>query len=234
MKELSTVEKMEPEQEIEELSPEKMEQLNKCETVIEKNLEGFWEVGTALAEIRDSHLYRKDYGTFEAYCKDKWDMSKAYAHRLIGSAQVYENLSPIGDIQPINEAQARPLAKLETPELQQEAWDMVVETAAPDGKVTAKLVKSVVKDFVNPKPDPEQKERGMKKFQEEQEKWDNEPVDNESQAFWTKVYEELDSLLTSPTPLEKIDNVLLRQVLELQTRFDEIICSLIGSSERPS
>ena len=50
-------------------------------------------------------------------------MGKAYAHRLIGSAKVKSVLSPIGDIHPANEAQVRPLTKLETPEAQQEAWE---------------------------------------------------------------------------------------------------------------
>lgn len=38
-------------------------------------------------------------------------------NRLIASAQVKDNLSPIGDIQPANEAQACPLTKLEIPHM---------------------------------------------------------------------------------------------------------------------
>jgi len=39
-------------------------------------------------------------------------MGKAYAYRLIDSAHIKEVLSPIGDIQPVNESQARSLTKL--------------------------------------------------------------------------------------------------------------------------
>ena len=46
-------------------------------------------------------------------------------------------------LQPVNEAQIRPLTKLENAEAQVEAWEMAVETA-PDGKVTAKKHVSAV------------------------------------------------------------------------------------------
>jgi N6-adenosine-specific RNA methylase IME4 len=58
------------------------------------------------------------------------------------AAEVVENLSPIGDILPENEAQARPLTELD-PEAQRLAWEVVKETA-PLGKVTSTHVKSVV------------------------------------------------------------------------------------------
>ncbi len=48
-------------------------------------------------------------------------MKKSHAYRLIDSSKVKDSLSPIGDIQPANEAQTRPLTKLK-PEQQQEAW----------------------------------------------------------------------------------------------------------------
>lgn len=61
-------------------------------------------------------------------------MSRPRAYQLMESASVKDVLSPIGDIQPANEAQTRPLAKLETVEAQQEAWEMVVETAFVKGR----------------------------------------------------------------------------------------------------
>jgi hypothetical protein len=83
----------------------------------------------ALAEIRDSRLYREEFETFEGYCKERWDMRKTHANRLIGAANVHQVLAPIGVIQPANEAQARPLTQLETAEAQVEAWETVVDTA---------------------------------------------------------------------------------------------------------
>lgn len=65
------------------LSPTESTRLQKCEAVIEKGLQTFIEVGNALLEIRDSRLYRQDYGTFEDYCRKRWKISRAHAYRLI-------------------------------------------------------------------------------------------------------------------------------------------------------
>src|SRR4030042_3714161 len=110
-------------------------ELSRLELIIEKNLFSFYEVGSALLNIRDSGLY-KTYGTFERYCKERWEFQRAHAYRLIASAKLLGFLSPIGDIQPTHETQIRPLIRLE-PDQQIEAWKKAVETAA-GGKVTAK------------------------------------------------------------------------------------------------
>ena len=43
----------------------------------------FIEVGKALLAIRDAKLYRKTHKTFEAYCRDRWEMSRPRAYQLI-------------------------------------------------------------------------------------------------------------------------------------------------------
>ena len=86
----------------------------------------------AIAEIRDSRLYREEFETFEDYCKDRWEFTKSYANNLIAAKSVVVNLNDNNCCQiasPANEAQVRPLTQLETPEAQQEAWETVVETA---------------------------------------------------------------------------------------------------------
>lgn len=120
------------------------ETLRECETVIERGLKTFYEVGTALLTIRDNRLYRVEYRTFEDYCRKRWQMDRHYAHRVIDAAQVAENLLPMGNI-PDNERQARPLTELE-PDEQRIVWTVVQDTA-PAGKVTAVHVKSVVNVF---------------------------------------------------------------------------------------
>lgn len=74
-------------------------------------------------------------------------MKRAHAYRLIESARVVENLSPIGDkldkVQnvynckqiPSTESQARELASL-NPDEQRQVWEKAIETA-PDGHITA-------------------------------------------------------------------------------------------------
>ena len=134
-------------------------ELEQLETVIKQNIGAFYEVGRALMEIRDRGLYKDVLGfeTFEAYCKSRWDFNRAYAYRLIGSAQVVDAVSPIGIQIPSNERQTRPLARLE-PSQQREAWQKAVETA-PEGKVTAAHVSKVVKEITGeqPKNKPEPK-----------------------------------------------------------------------------
>ncbi len=136
--------------------------LDELETIIKDNFLSFYKVGCALKEISEARLYRETHKTFEAYCKELWDVNRRHAYRLIDSAKVVENLCPIGhkraemssDILliadenkiPANEGQARPLTKL--PQEQQiEAWQEAVRTA-PEGKITARHVNNVVKSIV--------------------------------------------------------------------------------------
>jgi len=127
------------------LEPSERDRLSELETVIQKNLQAFYEVGMALREIRDLKLYRDAFITWDEYCRDKWDMSRSYAHRLVDSSQIIQNLLPIGNI-PQNEAQVRPLTRVEGPEKQKEIWEKVMVAAQNEGKkVTAKLVESIVR-----------------------------------------------------------------------------------------
>jgi hypothetical protein len=96
--------------------------LNALEQMIDKRRRSFYQIGKALREIRDERLYRELlYDTFEQYLKKRWDMGRSQAYRLIEASRVIDNLSPIGDILPQNEAQSRPLRKLK-PVDQRRLW----------------------------------------------------------------------------------------------------------------
>ena len=125
-----------------ELTIPESTRLIECEALIERGLKTFVDVGQALLEIRDSKLYRAEFGTFEEYCRERWDISRIHAFRMIEASNVSNNLLPIGNILPATESQARPLTSLE-PEEQVTIWQQVVETA-PEGKITAAHVQSVV------------------------------------------------------------------------------------------
>lgn len=128
-------------QQTQSLTITEQHELERCEIVIQQGLETFIEVGTALMIIRDKRLYRVDFGTFEEYCRERWGVEKSQTYRLIDAAKVVSNLSPIGEVLPRTESQARPLAKLE-PELQREAWAEVVRDNGPN--ITAAKVEEVV------------------------------------------------------------------------------------------
>ena len=125
------------------LSPAEVQTLEHYEQIIDQGIKTFVKVGHALAVIRDERLYRERHQTFEDYLRQRWDLSRPHAYRMIEAAVVVEHLSPIGDIVPVNESQARPLAGLD-PEQQVAVWQEAVKTA-PSGKVTAAHVKNTVK-----------------------------------------------------------------------------------------
>ncbi|MBN1430421.1 MAG: hypothetical protein JXB07_18775, partial [Anaerolineae bacterium] len=116
-------------------------QLREYETVIERGLSTFMDVGEALLAIRDKRLYRNTHSTFEEYCQERWGMSRSYAYRTIEAAQVAKRLLPMGNI-PMSERQARPLTGLE-PDEQIEAWQRVIGTT-PAGDITARHVQEAV------------------------------------------------------------------------------------------
>jgi len=141
---------------------EDQQDLERLEGMIHKNLQSFYAVGRALMDIRDKELYLLknggEYQTIEAYCKGVWDFSRSRAYQLMESVDVRDNLLTQDTLEPLNEKQIRPLAKLE-PDQQREAWQRAVETA-PDGKVTAAHVYKIVKSMTVPEPvkEPEQKQ----------------------------------------------------------------------------
>ncbi|MCK5230312.1 MAG: DNA methylase [Desulfobulbaceae bacterium] len=88
--------------------------LTELENIIAANQRKFYQIGKALKQIRDERLFRDLlFDSFDAYVKDRWDMARSHAYRLIEASNIIENLSPIGDgILPENESQARVLAHL--------------------------------------------------------------------------------------------------------------------------
>ena len=54
------------------LTASQQARLATLEAIVERGLDTFVQVGLALAEIRDARLYKQRYGTFEAYCSERW------------------------------------------------------------------------------------------------------------------------------------------------------------------
>lgn len=134
-----------------ELNTIEQDRLVELENVITKNFKGFYVVGCALAEIRASKLYRATHETFEEYCRERFEIARRTAYRYMEASTIIDNVSNWTQIEclPANEAQVRPLTRLE-PEKQVEAWKEAV-TSAPDGHVTAKHVSKVVRQFLGEK-----------------------------------------------------------------------------------
>ena len=129
------------------LSTIENQSLTDCERIIEAGQKTFVEVGNALLRIRESRLYRAEFGTFDEYCLSRWGMAKTHANRLILGASVADNLAPMGAI-PQTERVVRPLSRLE-PHQQREAWKKANDKAAAESRpVTASDVGEMVVEVV--------------------------------------------------------------------------------------
>ena len=129
-----------------------LDALQKHEAVIENALETtvktFVDIGNALMAIRDSRLYRDGYATFEEYCRERWEISKPYAIRLICASQVVQVLVPMGNILPSSERQVRPLTTIPMEQVG-DVWQEAIETAPRDDEgnpiISGKHVEETVK-----------------------------------------------------------------------------------------
>lgn len=134
--------------------------LARLESVVDAGLQTFVEVGLALAEIRDSRLYRESHGDFDTYCRERWGWSKTQSNRLIGAASVVETMktdsAPMGVI-PTNERQARELIPVPA-EKRGEVMQEAAKIAAPKPP-SARDVKEAAKPYV---PMAERLERAEK------------------------------------------------------------------------
>lgn len=135
--------------------------LRDAEAVIEQGLRTFVEVGSALIRIRDERLYRDGYGSFEAYCEQRWGMSRPRAYQFMDAAALTQALSPMVDnptiLLPENERQARELVGL-APE---RAAEILARTAAAnDGRLTAPTIRETRAAMERP-ASPEPVEEGQ-------------------------------------------------------------------------
>jgi len=102
---------------------------------IESGKSAFIAVAEALLIIRDRRLYRQTHGTFDAYCRERWEFARNYANKLISSCESLKLLPPeLGTTVP-NEAVAREIAKVEP-----ERRVAVVREAADRAKANGRSV----------------------------------------------------------------------------------------------
>lgn len=116
------------------------------EAVIESERRCFYKIGKALREIRDDRLYRDLlYGSFGSYVRERWDIGKSHAYRLIEASLVLDNLSPVGDVLPTNEAQLRPLGHLNSFD-QRKIWRDFLSAGL---ELNARNIQRFVSKYVN-------------------------------------------------------------------------------------
>jgi hypothetical protein len=132
------------------LTPEEIAALDQAETVIERGMAAFVDVGLALAQIRDRRLYRQSHPSFDAWCVEKLDMVRRHADRVIQAAHVVELLGEGGGPTPRTESVARELTTLrEHPDRLRAAWRDALEHHGP--RPTAEQTRTHVEQH-NPTP----------------------------------------------------------------------------------
>lgn len=106
--------------------------LAELESVVERGLVTFVEVGRALQEIRDSHLYRASHATFEKYCQERWKFTARRGRQLIAAAAI---AGEMGTRVPIpTERHARelaPLVEAQGAAAAARVWDRLSENGEP-------------------------------------------------------------------------------------------------------
>lgn len=60
-----------------DLTPAEIDDLDRLEATAQRGLTTYLQVGNALAEIRDRHLYRHSHPSFEAYVLERWGVDGA-------------------------------------------------------------------------------------------------------------------------------------------------------------
>ncbi len=154
-----------PSEERRTLTPAETRRRKELEQTIARGVMACFEMSMALEAMQEERLFLSTHPTFEAYCKDLWEISRIRAYQLIAAVKVIKNLrgedaadvnhglhyeqmvSSSDIILPANERQCRPLTLLPTPDQQREAWKWVLDTA-PDGRITAGHVARVVRSFI--------------------------------------------------------------------------------------
>jgi hypothetical protein len=119
-----------------QITTAEISRLEHLERVIENGMRSFLEVGSALAEIQQSRLYRAQHLTFESYCQERWEFTASRGRQLIAAVGAIASL-PDDLPKPVNAAQAQALAKVAEDE-RADVWREAIEDAEVDGRtVTA-------------------------------------------------------------------------------------------------
>lgn len=126
----------------EPLTTAEKQQFADCEATYRKCAGAPFEAGRVLEQIREGKLYREHFRSWGKYCRKKWDISRAYADRLIWFARIHRILAASLDLQLTNEFQARPLIGL--PDDKIVAVGKRALTIAAGKRLTSKIVKEAV------------------------------------------------------------------------------------------
>lgn len=124
------------------------------EDVISKEERWSFEMGNALAVIRDQELFLDCCDNFEGYCRDRWDLSIERALEMIEVARLADHLATDAKIPPpTSESQVLPLIGLSLDDAAL-TWEEAVIEAAGE-RVPGHLVRAHRQKLFRDAPAPE-------------------------------------------------------------------------------
>jgi hypothetical protein len=133
----------------------------KHEETIRSGLTSFIEVGHALAEIRDSRLYREDFETFEDYCASRWDLVRRAAYNRIAAAEVVDEIRRVQNSAHVPLVESHALEVAAAGDNAAKVWAAVLKQSPKlaDGSpcTTAKKIAAIRDAMLAPKPKQESK-----------------------------------------------------------------------------
>lgn len=124
------------------------------EKIVDQGIRASIAASKALFEIHQyegGRLWKREFQTFEAYCRARWEYGKSHSYRLVNCGEFMTELerlpeplqSPNGDWMPKNEAQIRPLLSLPKEE-RLPLWKELVNVT-PANELTSLSVRKKVK-----------------------------------------------------------------------------------------
>jgi hypothetical protein len=133
---------------IEPISSVEAEMLTHYETIIEQGEQTIIEVGQALSAINRGRLYRAQYGSFDEYCRAKWDFGRKRGYELMRAGQMAEELSGAGlHLNRPTERQLRAAAKLSSTKDRVRAFQRAKEMAG-EKKVSSRHIEEAVNEIL--------------------------------------------------------------------------------------
>jgi hypothetical protein len=137
-----------------QLTKVKSDHLANSEQTIERAARNaFEEWGVQLKYIRDNRLYIafSPGCTWERYCKERWEMSREKADKLIQAYDITVQLTQdapedgtICTVMPAKESHIRPLTKLKKPSERATVWQRVVDNTNGKAITACQLYRSAI------------------------------------------------------------------------------------------
>ncbi len=179
------------------LSTVERTRFRELDKVVVKAARSFIDAGIALEEIKVSRLYRDQFATFEAYCLNVHNISRAYAYHLIKAGHIYKEMSTIVDkrmptLELVkNEAQIRELGRLPDAGARLE----VLEQLESDGDITAMRIREAVDIRLADEPKPDRKPSPTGRLQSARELLPHLEQAIETGGDWQSYLQQLKTLL---------------------------------------